>query len=79
MEEKVQAKSHENYLTYTLLSVILPVVGLILGIAYMTKDNKQDRKLGEHLVAISIIFMILWGVGFLILTMGSQTAQTYSN
>lgn len=63
----VKATQHESYNTYTLIAFILPVVGVILGIAYLAKDQKLDRKLGEHLVAISILFGILWLFVFYVL------------
>lgn len=57
---KVKASSHESYNTLTLISFVFPMVGIILGIVFFAKDTKQDRKLGEHLIAISILFMIIW-------------------
>ena len=39
-----------------------------LGIHNFTKwvDDELDRKLGEHLIAWSILWMIIWGVVILI-------------
>lgn len=62
MTNKIKANAHESYVTYTILSIIVPIVGLILGIVYMAKDNPLERKLGEHLVAVSVLFMIVWGL-----------------
>ena len=61
---KVKANQHESYWSYTILALLLPVIGLILGIVFMAKDKKLDRKLGEHLLAISVLFMIVYGVAF---------------
>src|SRR4051812_48071805 len=54
------ARDHESYKRLSVLAIILPLVGLILGIVYLAKDKPADRKLGEHLVAISVIFGIIW-------------------
>lgn len=62
LNKKVKANSHESYGTYTLISFILPIVGLIVGIVYLTKDKVLEKKLGEHLVAISILFMIFQSI-----------------
>lgn len=59
---KVQAKQHDSYRTYTMVAALLPLVGLILGIVYMAKDQKLDKKLGEHLLVTSILFSVIWGL-----------------
>jgi hypothetical protein len=61
-EKKVKAKDHESYGTFTVLAIIIPLVGFILGIVYLTKDKKVDKKLGEHLVALSVLFGAFWWV-----------------
>lgn len=57
---KVHAKDHESYTTFTLITLLIPLIGFILGIVYLTKESKLHRKLGEHLVVISIIATLLW-------------------
>ena len=54
------AKDHHSYGTITAVSVLLPIIGLIVGIAYLTKDRPVDKKLGEHAIAVSILFMFIW-------------------
>jgi len=66
MSEKIKAINHENYITYTLIALVVPIVGIIVGAIYLGKDEKIDKKLGEHLVAISILFMIIWGILFVV-------------
>ncbi len=61
-EKKVEAKDHESYGTFTVLAIIIPLVGFILGIVYLTKDKKVDKKLGEHLVALSVLFGAFWWI-----------------
>ena len=60
--KNLKASQHESYATFTLLALILPLIGLILGAVYLSKDNKLDKKLGEHTLAISILFMIIWPI-----------------
>ena len=64
---KVKASQHESYLVYTLIALVIPIVGLILGVVFLTKDTKLERKLGEHLVAVSILFMIIAWVAWMFL------------
>lgn len=64
MEEKVQANKHESYGTLTLISVVIPLIGVILGIVYLTKSDKLDRKLGEHLIAVGIFATIVWAIAY---------------
>jgi len=58
--KKLRANQHEEYIRFTIISTILPIIGIILGIVYLTKDKRLDRKLGEHLLAISVLFLIIW-------------------
>lgn len=58
---EVIAKNHESYGTLTLVAFFIPIVGIIFGIVYLAKDKLIDKKLGEHLIAISILFIIIQG------------------
>lgn len=55
-----KAKYHKDYRKLTFVAFILPIVGFIMGIVYFAKDGRLNKKLGEHLVASSIGFTILW-------------------
>lgn len=57
---KVQAKEHESFGNLSLLTALIPPIGFVLGIVYLTKDRKLDKKLGEHLVALSVLFALIW-------------------
>ena len=59
---KVRAQDNESFGTYTLIAIIIPIAGLILGILMLAKDTPIDKKLGEHLVAISILMGIVISV-----------------
>jgi len=54
------AKGHHSYGTITAVSVVLPIIGLIVGIGYLFKNRPVDKKLGEHAIAVSILFMFIW-------------------
>ena len=60
--QKVSAGEHKDYNTITILSILLPIVGIIVGIVYLTKNDSMDKKLGEHAIAFSVLFMIIWSV-----------------
>jgi len=73
---KIKAKDHESYGTFTILSIIIPLVGFILGVVYLTKDKKVDKKLGEHMVALSVLFGMFWWILF---AMFVPTTTTITN
>jgi len=61
-ERKPKASDHESYNIYSLVSFLLPLVGIIMGAIMMTKDNKLDRKLGEHAIVMAIFGLIVAGI-----------------
>jgi len=67
LSKKILAKNHQSYMTFTLLSLLLPIIGVILGIVYLSKKDPLDKKLGEHSIAFSILAFILWSVIFSLL------------
>ena len=59
----IKASQHDSYGTFTLLAILLPFVGIVLGIVYLAKDSKLDKKLGEHVLALGVLFsFILWPI-----------------
>jgi hypothetical protein len=64
---QIKAKQHDSYITMTVLCILVPLVGLIIGIVYLTKDKVLDKKLGEHMVAFSILWAIIGGFGWMML------------
>jgi hypothetical protein len=75
---KVKASQHESYAAYTGLAILLPGIAWILGLIFMTKDNKLDRKLGEHVLAFSILFMIIYGLGWTVwMALQPSSVPTY--
>jgi hypothetical protein len=77
----IAAKQHESYGALTILAILMPLIGLVLGVVYLTKDKAVDRKLGEHLVAISVLFFIIWGAAYTFLIGAQQNTiqQNYNN
>jgi hypothetical protein len=69
---KPKASQHDSYMTMSVLTVLMPGVGFILGLVYLMKDKPVDRKLGEHLVAFSILITIIFGALWLFLIQSFQ-------
>lgn len=63
---KVKAVDHESYITYSILAVLLPGIGIILGMLYLAKDEPVDKKIGEHMLALGVLSIILWFIAFYI-------------
>lgn len=78
MPDKVKANEHESYWSYTLIALVLPIVGIILGIVYLTKDKILEKKLGEHMIAISVLFIILQSVLVAVFWGNLFTYSTYT-
>lgn len=57
----LRASSHESHLIMTIVSILVPIVGLISGAIYLTKEDQLDRKFGEHLVATSLLTVVIVG------------------
>ena len=75
---KVKASQHDSYNAYTLLSFLIPIIGVILSVAYMTKESKLDKKFGEHLLSIGIISIIFWSAAGAFLFWHSLPSTTYT-
>jgi len=61
-QTKIKASDHDIYGVTTIASLLIPTVGIILGIVYLSKSTKVDRKLGEHLIAVGILSCIVASV-----------------
>jgi len=64
--EKVKASNHDSYNTFSVISFVLPFVGLILGAIMLTKDDKLDKKLGEHAIVVSVFGFIVWAIAWVL-------------
>lgn len=59
-DQKPSARMHSSYNLMTIVCFFFPYIGFILGIVYLARNNPIDKKLGEHCLAISVLFLILW-------------------
>ena len=59
---KVRAADHDSYGVYSIIALVFPIVGVIIGSIMLTKDEKIDKKLGEHTIVCSILGFILGGI-----------------
>lgn len=66
-DSSIVAKDHGDYGTITILSILLPLIGLIAGIIYLAKNQPVDKKLGEHAISVSILFIIIWSLVFTVI------------
>lgn len=66
-KDKIKASNHSNYAVTTLVAVLIPVAGVIMGIIYLTKEKKLDRKLGENLIAIGVLMSIVATIAWYLL------------
>jgi uncharacterized membrane protein YvbJ len=58
--KKLKANNHPSYMLYTVICILIPIVGIILGIVCLAKSDPLEKKLGEHALAFSIVMMILY-------------------
>jgi hypothetical protein len=58
--KKIRATDHPAYWIYTLVCLVIPIVGLVLGIVGLSKSDALEKKLGEHALAFSLVLMVLY-------------------
>lgn len=63
---EISIKNHPSYSSLTVVSFVLPLIGIILGIVYLTKPDRMTKNFGGHLLAVSILGWIVWTVLFTI-------------
>ena len=73
--QKIKANQHSSYGTFTLLGLLLPIIGIIVGIVYLIKPNLLDKKVGEHTIVMSIIGFVL---GFILLQLLTGNGNNYN-
>lgn len=68
LEDTNTSYNKSEYAKYLILSLLLPIVGILIGIVFMTKSNAHAKKMGESILSWSILFIILEGLifGFLL-------------
>ncbi len=45
---------------FYLLSVVIPIAGIIIGIVYMSKPDPESKSLGRVCLIISIVVTVIW-------------------
>ena len=63
----INASSHPSYWAFTLIALIIPLAGFILGIIYLCHKEELDRKLGFHTLFSAIFFQFGWFIFLIIL------------
>jgi hypothetical protein len=64
------------------LAVLLPVVGIIIGIVLMTREDEESKALGKNLLIVGIVMAIVacccgFAVGFLPALLGGTSSYNY--
>lgn len=44
---------------FYVLSIFIPLVGIIMGIVYMTKEHEEQKKFGKTLLILGIVFGVV--------------------
>lgn len=73
--KKVRAADHDSYALYSILGLIFPLIGVILAIVMLTKDEKIDKKLGEHTLVCSVFGFILSGIIWMVYASSVATSN----
>ena len=71
-------KQSTNNTSLYILSVLIPIIGIVIGATYMTKSDPREKKLGESILAWSILFLIVWGVGSFMLFNQTLISNEYN-
>ncbi|MBC7251665.1 MAG: hypothetical protein H5T62_15475 [Anaerolineae bacterium] len=64
------------------LAVLLPVVGIIIGIVLMTREDEESKALGKNVLIVGIVVLVLacccgFAMGFLPALMGGTSGGYY--
>lgn len=52
---------------FIILAILFPIVGIILGIIWLTKKTKEEKALGKLTLIIGIIMMVLSCICWLVM------------
>jgi cation transport ATPase len=79
MEERY---SQGMKILFYVLAVLLPVVGIIIGIVLMTKEDEESKALGKNVLIVGIVVLVLaccCGLvgGFLPALLGGTSSYSY--
>ena len=51
--------SKSDYAKYIIITILIPLAGIIMGIYFMTKDDPKTKKMGESILVWGILIPIL--------------------
>lgn len=51
---------HKHFWPLTFLAILLPIGGVVAGLVYISKDDKEDNNLGYSIIGISIVAFVVW-------------------
>ncbi|MBU1118451.1 hypothetical protein KKH43_01045 [Patescibacteria group bacterium] len=54
---------------FYILSAVIPLVGIILGIVYMTKEGEEVKKFGKICLTVGIIFALIPCICWLVMVL----------
>lgn len=69
MESKSNEGAPGSKWLFYILAILFPVIGIIIGIIYMKKENEEAKKFGKTVLTISIVVLVLQclcSVGFFV-------------
>lgn len=55
----IYARQHPSYWQLTIIAILFPDTGVILGFIYRSKNAYLDKKLGGHLLLMGILFFFI--------------------
>ncbi|MCK4234584.1 hypothetical protein KAX75_09150 [candidate division WOR-3 bacterium] len=55
---------------FIILAILFPLIGVILGIVWITKKTKEEKALGKLTLIIGIIMIVLWCICSLVAMFG---------
>ncbi len=58
----MQYKEKENNVFRYVISFLIPLVGYILGVILLSKDNADDKSVGKNCIILGIVSAIIGGV-----------------
>ena len=54
--------SKNDYTKYVIITILIPIAGIIMGIYFMTQSNSKTKKMGESLLVWGIMISILFSI-----------------
>jgi hypothetical protein len=78
-KKEIRANQHASYRQFTTIAVLLPFVGIILSIIYLTKEKQVDKKLGTHLLIVSVVSSAICSLIYILIVSSAVNNATHSS